>query len=408
MPEKSSLKKTPGSKRLPKKVYRKKDGSSSSLPKENSEVRTKYSGVYTQLLKSGDTRFIGRYKISGKSRKFLIGKVSEGMTEEKAASLRLEKIDQELNSAPTARKKSDFTLNDVFEIYLDDREIELGRRLKTERRLRWDYDRHFRGSIGLLSVTKINLDVVKEFRQYFQKNGYSYKTVYNHLSTLKTLLRLSVKRGFRSKIDFDFPMPTYAQSFVRTTERLTKEELVKFLDTLEAEKPQIRNLFLFVLHTGLRRSELCRMSWEDVDFKFKTLKINTPKSGKAFETIPLSDSAVCILEDQKNLKSRRRRDARVRDSVFFTVKGYSLKEGSSSFDHMFKRIRKNAGIGNDFRMLHGLRHHFGSVHASIGTPIPVLMKLMRHTSMKMTMRYVEILEEEEREAANLFDLYLKK
>lgn len=400
MPEKSSLKKRPGSKRLPKKFTAKKNGSSNSLPKENSEVRTKYSGVYTQLLKSGDVRFIGRYKISGKSRKFLIGKVSEGMTEEKAASIRLEKLDEELKLAPANKNSSDHILNDVLEIYLDDREIELGRRLKTERRLRWDYDRHFRGSIGLLRVTEINLDVVKEFRQYFQKKGYSYKTVYNHLSTLKTLLRLSVKKGFRSEIDFDFPMPTYAQAFVRTTERLTKEEVVRFLDSLETEKPQIRNLFLFVLHTGLRRSELCRMSWEDVDFKFKKLTINTPKSGKAFETIPISDSAVCILEDQKNLKSRRRRDARVRDSVFFTVKGYSLKEGSSSFDHMFKRIRKNAGIGNDFRMLHGLRHHFGSVHASIGTPIPVLMKLMRHTSMKMTMRYVEILEEEEREAAN--------
>ena len=65
-----------------------------------------------------------------------------------------------------------------------------------------------------------------------------------------------------------------------------------------------------------------------------------------------------------------------------------------------------------FRLLHGLRHHFGSVHAANGTPMPVLQKLMRHSEIKTTMIYVEINQNELEEAAQktveLLDFRLEK
>lgn len=56
-------------------------------------------------------------------------------------------------------------------------------------------------------------------------------------------------------------------------------------------------------------------------------------------------------------------------------------------------------IPKDFRLMHGLRHQYGSIGAANGVPLATLMTLMRHSTPQMTMRYIELIAEEEREAA---------
>ena len=87
-----------------------------------------------------------------------------------------------------------------------------------------------------------------------------------------------------------------------------------------------------------------------------------------------------------------------RGYVFYTTKGLCWKEKSRSIQTIYKRLRVKTGI-KDFRMMHGLRHHFGSTHAAAGTPLPTLQSLLRHGPNSMTMRYITILDAEKREAA---------
>jgi len=77
--------------------------------------------------------------------------------------------------------------------------------------------------------------------------------------------------------------------------------------------------------------------------------------------------------------------------------GYAGKK-SRSIQIVYHRLRDKTGITN-FRMMHGLRHHFGSTHAAKGTPLPTLQRLLRHGSTSMTMRYITILDSENIEAA---------
>ena len=44
----------------------------------------------------------------------------------------------------------------------------------------------------------------------------------------------------------------------------------------------------------------------------------------------------------------------------------------------------------EFRILHGLRHHFLTMHAVAGTPAPILMRLATHKDLATTQRYIDI------------------
>ena len=74
------------------------------------------------------------------------------------------------------------------------------------------------------------------------------------------------------------------------------------------------NQYRFVLQTGLRTGELAGLKWSDIDFKNRTMKIERtmeyrysvgewrvgpPKSKSGYRTIPLTDEAIRILENQK-------------------------------------------------------------------------------------------------------------
>ena len=89
------------------------------------EKSTKYSGLYTEVLKDGDLSFIGRFKIHGKNKRVSLGRRSEGMTLESAYFLRLQmmkkarqQISMEEDSAIEAP-----TLSDVFEEYLEAKKL---------------------------------------------------------------------------------------------------------------------------------------------------------------------------------------------------------------------------------------------------------------------------------------------
>ena len=105
-----------------------------------------------------------------------------------------------------------------------------------------------------------------------------------------------------------------------------------------------------------------------------------------------------ILKNQMNVVENSEFPDKELGYVFYAPNGLFCKEKSRSIQIVYQRLRDKTGITN-FRMMHGLRHHFGSTHAARGTPLPTLQRLLRHGSTSMTMRYITILDSEIIEAA---------
>ena len=141
------------------------------------------------------------------------------------------------------------------------------------------------------------------------------------------------------------------------TERLTKEELKRFLEFLYQQPPQLRNLYLFSLHTGVRRGEIFKLSWREIDFDHRVVLLKDVKSGRD-ERIPLSKSAVEILMNQYSLRDQRSDETRERDLVFFTKTGKPWGKSRSLICGLHREIRTKASLPEGFRMLHGLQDHF--------------------------------------------------
>ena len=87
------------------------------------------------------------------------------------------------------------------------------------------------------------------------------------------------------------------------------------------------------------------------------------------------------------------------------------KDGGKRSDYrrIARRVKEKAGLPDDFRPLHGLRHNFASRLASSGdVELYVLQKLLTHTSPQMTQRYAHLRDETLKKAASIADSMLQK
>ena len=176
----------------------------------------------------------------------------------------------------------------------------------------------------------------------------------------------------------------------QTTEDLTPAQLKKLLKVLDADEDQTAaNIMRIALYTGMRRSEIFKLQWADIDFRNGFITLQDPKGGQN-QKIPLNDTARGIIKNIHRVKKNpfvfpgRRKGQHITD-----CKGVSL-------------IAKKAKLQKGFRPLHGLRHVYASILASSGkVDLYTLQKLLTHKSPQMTQRYAHLRDEALKEAAEM-------
>jgi len=141
------------------------------------------------------------------------------------------------------------------------------------------------------------------------------------------------------------------------------------------------------LFTGMRRGELFKLQWTDIDFDRGFINIRTPKGGVS-QKIPLNEQAREVLKSHPQ-----------------TAANVFVRGDGNPFTDIRRRvnpIKEAAGLPSDFRTLHGLRHAFASMLASSGqVDMYTLQKLLTHKSPIMTQRYAHLRDETMRKASNL-------
>ena len=167
------------------------------------------------------------------------------------------------------------------------------------------------------------------------------------------------------------------------TEKLTQEQLEKLMRVLDEEPDkQVSNIVRLVLYTGLRRGEVFSLKWNDIDFYEKTIILRTKKKEK-YVVLPMNEMAEKVLAKhaQSGAKS---------EFVFPSRGGKKRTECKRPL----LRIKKNAGLSDDFRLLQGLRHVYASMLASSGkVDMETLQALLTHKSPLMTQRYAHLRED---------------
>jgi len=181
---------------------------------------------------------------------------------------------------------------------------------------------------------------------------------------------------------------------------LTIEQAQKFLSNL----PQpFHEIALLCLLLGLRISECLALQWGDVDWLQLRLNIDrsivnqTVEDVKTVESrrnMPLDPSLIDVLKAWKQTS----KFSAASDWVFASPS--QLGRLPWSYDQVwriYKKAASAAGIGT--LGTHSLRHTYRSLLDSVGTPLAVQQKLMRHTDIRTTMNvYGDVITNQESEA----------
>lgn len=147
-----------------------------------------------------------------------------------------------------------------------------------------------------------------------------------------------------------------------------------FLSVSSLKNGTIRDFLLFILHTGLRRSEACGLLWADVDFDRGIFTVRDTKNGSD-HTLPFSTYVFNIIR-------RRQRLSEPGDRYVFTGTRDRKKLNVSS-----QHLIVVASSGVEFS-LHDLRRTFLTVAESLDLQYELIRSMANHKTQNITERYI--------------------
>ena len=145
----------------------------------------------------------------------------------------------------------------------------------------------------------------------------------------------------------------------------------------------------WVIGTGNRAATICDIQMGDVDFKNKEIILRHTKNKKA-QIIPLSSSLATILKEYIKLW---RFDCRADDWLFCNIGEEQLT--TNALRKAFANFCNSRGV--DKTNIHGLRHTFAKMWIKNNGSEIKLQKILGHSSLEMTRRYVRLFAEDIKE-----------
>lgn len=213
------------------------------------------------------------------------------------------------------------------------------------------------------SVRNVNTQDIKDYLLYLKSNKYSNTSINNVISALNFYYSNILKR----KLFFNIKRPK-KEKYIPII--LNKEEIIKIIESSDNIK---HRLILSLLYgSGLRVSEVCKIRKEDINLKEKSLFIKNSKGNKDRYTI-LSNYSIRLLN---------RYLIDFEEKYLFNITKRSIQK---IFNNNLKKSRINKKVS-----CHNFRHSFATHLLENKVSIKVIQKLLGHSDIKTTQRYIQI------------------
>jgi integrase len=221
-------------------------------------------------------------------------------------------------------------------------------------------------------------------------------TVNRSLATLRKLLRLAHEWRLINRIPRVRLLPGERnREFILTH---AQEQLY-----LEMAPQPLQDVATLILDSGLRIGEALALEWPDIHLepasgaKFGYLHVREGESRFARRNVPLTVRVRDMLESRK-AESK---------TPWVFAESAARPMLNSSLDHLQKGLRETLKMSGEF-VLHSLRHSYGTRLGEAGADAFTIMRLMGHSSVTVSQRYVHPTPEAlERAVERLESLNLK-
>jgi integrase len=148
---------------------------------------------------------------------------------------------------------------------------------------------------------------------------------------------------------------------------------------------QARTVFLTLVLTGVRRSELQALRWRDVDLIENVLRVRDSKTEDGIRSIALSTTLV-----EELWQHRRRSSFQGADELVFCHPERGTTYRACTFEEALRTALAVAGVEGRIRAFHDLRHTAITNDAAAGANPVALMTKAGHSDMKTTRIYMHL------------------
>jgi integrase len=250
--------------------------------------------------------------------------------------------------------------------------------------------KHFRAFVDghPVKFKDLNESLFLDFRDFLLESNLSQNSAVSYFAKLRHCLKQAYKDGILRE---DLGARIEPIKEVKTRKAYLSQAELNTLAITPCRDEQLRRAGLFSALTGLRFSDIEKLTWSELQHitgQGYSLNFTQRKTG-SYEDLPISDQAAEFLGDR-----------------------------GAPEDHVFNNLRKivyhttflqdwlkEAGITKK-ASFHSFRHTFAVLQLQArpdgtpGTDIYTVSKMLGHKSLKNTQIYAQIVDESKRKAAN--------
>ena len=226
-------------------------------------------------------------------------------------------------------------------------------------------------SQGVTDPEQVSARHVRQYLAQLIDKGRKDTTLHAHARAIKTLLKFWHAEGYiPEQIRFDMPRLEKKRLPVLTVEHL---QIV-----LKACNVRDRAIVMLMVDSGLRRGEVCRLNWDDVDMRTGLVHVLKGKGRK--------DRSAAIGARTRRMLLAYRRTIQDTTGALFQTRSRKRITGSTLL-LMFRRLSARTSI---HITAHALRRTFTILSLRDGMDVLHLQAMLGHASLDMVNHYAQM------------------
>lgn len=251
--------------------------------------------------------------------------------------------------------------------------------------------RHLIPALGSMTLAHVKPEHLQRYYSEKLTGNLSAQTVRHHHTALHKALQTAVEWGLLNRNVADAVSPPRVQRPEMQT--WSEEDIARFIEA--AKDSSYYALFYTALFTGMRRSELLALRWQDVDLMLSQVYVSrsmhvlkggrvifrSSKTAKGRRTVALPPSAILLLKEHHEKQNLERAMLGIPltndDLVFSQFDGKSLLPNTVT--HAWIKLVRRAGL-KPIR-LHDTRHSHASLMLKQGVHPKIVQERLGHATI---------------------------
>lgn len=225
------------------------------------------------------------------------------------------------------------------------------------------------------------------------RESFSPVTVKIHYMALHSFFSFLYREGITTKnVMANIERPKVPKTEIKA---FSKEEIKKLLsafkkDTFAGYRNYVITCTLFA--TGIRRSELASIKKNDIRFDTNFIKIMG--KGDKFRNVPMTENLRVLFLKYIKIRQEFTLTNKLHDSQYFFISSRGNKMLENSITNIYENLAKQENM-NDVRVSpHTFRHTFAKFFLLNGGDVFTLQKILGHSDLTVTKRYITLNEKE--------------